>query len=405
MRKYSSILFFLMLTMLSAGQGKLPKVSLISSPKTFVAGSEITLSFVCETPEIPQLFVHDSYGSSLIQGEKKDQQIRFSFPEAFCKRTGVVDWVLVRKKEKPEKGKIEILPKSSSTTKIESYFGPRQIQAGNDYSMLVVMPTDALGNPLPENTPVTIQSYFQGVARSKEIKTGHLMAWQNIPAHEKSGYILVSSTCNGINSNELVTLVYPSNAVNFTISYTRNHPYADGNQLTELTTSGIKDQFGNAVSDGTVVLFDISDHTGYKLKTYGSTIKGVATAEMLHPDRPSTWKVKAFVTGLAESNVIEISYEAALKDFDVNFSEGNRRITIGPLQSFMNQLIPDGARVRLQIFQENKLLEIKSEYSSKGFVNFYLSPEYYKGRQYSFRIETMGMVKNIKTKSYGDGNQ
>jgi len=394
-----------MLTLLATGQEKLPKASLFSSTKKFVAGNEIILAFTCETSEIPQLFVHDSYGSSLIQGEKKDNQVRFHFPEAFCKRTGVVDWILIRKNENTEKGKIEILPQTGSTAKIESYFGPRQIHAGNDYSMLVVMPTDAFGNPLPEKTPVTIHSYFQGDAQSKEVQTGHMMAWQNIPSRKKSGYILVSSTCNGINSSELVTQVYPSNAVNFMISYTRNHRCADGNQLTELTTSVIKDRFGNVVSNGTEVSFDVSDLSGNKLKTYGSTIKGVATAEILHPDHPSTRKVKAFITGLAESNTLEISYESALKDFEVTFSEGNRRIAVGPLQSFMNQLIPDGALVRLQIFQENKLLETKSEYSSKGFANFYLSPEYYKGRQYNFRIKTMGIVKNIKTKSYGDGNQ
>lgn len=405
MRKYSTILLFLILTVIVTGQAKLPKASPLSSPKTFVAGSEITLSFACETQEIPQLFVHDSYGSSLIQGEKKDQQVLFRFPEAFCKRTGLVDWVLVGKNRKPEKGKIEILPKASSTTKIESYFGPRQIQAGNDYSMLVVMPTDALGNPLPEKTPVTIHSYFQGKENTIEVFTSHLIAWQNIPAHEKSGYILVSSTCNGVNSKELQTLVYPSNAVNFTIGNTRNHPYADGNQLTELTTSVIKDQFGNVVSEGTVVTFDISDNSGYKLKTYSYTIKGLATAKMLHPDHQSNWKIKAFITGMAESNTLDISYEPALKDFDVIFSEDNRRISVGPIQSFMNQQIPDGALVRLFILQENKLIETKSETSSKGFVNFYLSPEYYKGREYSFRIESMGVIKNIKTKSYGDGNQ
>jgi len=401
MRNFSIIFYFLLLTFASAGQENLAKNSLLFSQKNFVAGSNITLSFACEASEFPQLFVHHSYGSTLLQGEKKDKLISFQFPEIFSNRSGSVDWMLVGKKGKPEKGSLVILPKVSSTPKIESYFGPRQIQAGNDYSMLVVMPTDDLGNPLPENTPVSIQSYFQGETISTVVPIRHFMGWKNIQAKEKSGYILVSSTCNKLNSNELTTLVYPSNAVDFTIGYSRNHLYADGNQLTTLTTSIINDQFGNVVSDGTLVAFDISDSSGNKLKTFGSTIKGIATAEMLHPDRPANWKIKAFIAGLAESNTLEMTYEAALKNFEVIFSEDNRHISVGPLQSFMNQQIPDGALVRLHIFQDNKLLETKLASSSKGYVKFFLSPEFYTGRQYSFRIESMGVVKIINTKNYG----
>ena len=68
----------------------------------------------------------------------------------------------------------------------------------------------------------------------------------------------------------------------------------------------------------------------------------------------------------------------------------------------MNQLIPDGAIVKLSIFHEDKLIETEIGYSKQGLVYFYLSPEFYKEKTYSFSIETLGITKNIEIKNYTD---
>ena len=137
----------------------------------------------------------------------------------------------------------------------------------------------------------------------------------------------ISSQVNGTSSKEFTSNIYPSNATNFLISWDRNHEYADGNQLTEFSTSVIKDEFENIIADGTMVEFLIHTEENHLLKTYASTINGIAKAKMLHPDSPQTWNVKAYVPGVAESSTIELTYQPILEDFPVKFSAGNRKIT------------------------------------------------------------------------------
>jgi len=304
-------------------------------------------------------------------------------------------------KKQLKTGSFEILPKVDSKTVIESYFGPRSIQAGDrDYSMLVVVPMDAMDNPLPDSTRVMLHKQFYEVIDSVEIFTEKLMAWKNIMAYRKAGNINVSSTVLGINSIELTTNVFPSNATDFQISSFRNHDFADGNQITEFTTSEIKDEWGNTISDGTLVSFYIENEAGMILTTRGSSIEGMATAKIIHPDHPDTWKIKGYVTGLAESNVLEISFRQALKDFEIDFYNKNRSIKVGPLQSFMQQLIPDGAVVKLYIYHQNTLVEVKQETSNNGFVTFKLPKSFYPENTYSFKIEALGKSKTTDVLNY-----
>jgi hypothetical protein len=66
-------------------------------------------------------------------------------------------------------------------------------------------------------------------------------------------------------------------ATDFLIFYSRNHDYADGNQITSFTTSIVKDAYDNTVSDGTMVIFHITYQKTICFKTFGSTINGIAT--------------------------------------------------------------------------------------------------------------------------------
>jgi hypothetical protein len=376
-------------------------MKLISTSKEFVAGSEISLKFKVKSLKSPRLFIHHSYGSTLLNAVQSTDDIEFFIPSKIAAKTGVVHWKLIESSTVYLKGSISIIPESTKKTTIESYLGPNSIQAGNtDFSMLVVIPTDIFDNPLLDNTSVNISNQFLETINSKAKKTKNFIAWQNILSKEKSGAILVSSFCNGINSKELTTNVYPSNPTDFKLFYNRNHEYADGNQLTELSTSIIKDEFGNEVADGTLIDFVIITDENNLLKTSASTINGIAAAKMLHPEKETVWKVRGVVTGLAESNELRISYKSILKDFEVLFSEDSRAITIGPLKSFMNQLVPDGITVTLSIFSNDKLVETLEKTSFEGKVMFYLGPEFYKENPYSFKIEALGISKQLDNISY-----
>jgi hypothetical protein len=70
--------------------------------------------------------------------------------------------------------------------------------------------------------------------------------------------MLVSSQCEQTTTKEIETDIYPSIATNFYYLWGAIKDFVDGNQITKLTTQKITDQFGNLVSDGTLVAFYIT---------------------------------------------------------------------------------------------------------------------------------------------------
>lgn len=365
-------------------------IQLVKDIQQSIAGTPIQLEFSSNNNTLV-LFCTNSYATAVLYPEIKANTIVFKIPEHMYNKRGNLVWKLIENSKEISSGNIDIVT-SSTKTIMESYAGPPSIIAGGvDYFMLVVSPTDSLDNPEPEHTPVKINYQFkdQIVKNNKEIN--NLIAWIRIFSYKQSGRIISNSECNGVPSKEMTTEVYPNNPVDFSISYKRVHDFADGNQITTFKTSIIKDQYDNIVSDGTHVNFVINNSENVYLTTNGNTIDGVATAKMLHPYKEENWKVSAYVDGMAESDTISISYGKLFDKFPVSFSKNNRVITIGPLKSFMNQLIPDGYVTKLHIYENSKLIEIKEEPTRKGIATFLLSPDFYPdNKQYSFVIEAAG---------------
>ena len=87
-----------------------------------------------------------------------------------------------------------------------------------------------------------------------------------------------------------------------------------------------------------------------------------------------------------------------IEDFNVAFSENNRVITVGPLQSFMEQMIPDGLHVKLHIYRGDTLITILTKTSFNGYVHFKLKPAIFENGNYNFNLETAGLTKAYKSK-------
>lgn len=372
-------------------------IKLLTQATQFEAGTPVILKFLNTTSKTPYLYVSNSYGTSIIKANEVSGVLNYAIPQFISNKTGIINWKLLS--EKSLWGKVNIISKQK-TVSIETYLGPPSIEAGStDYAMLVTIPTDAYDNPLANNTELRVKHQFLEKETKDAVIVNNRIAYKNIFSSTKTGRILVSSECLNLNSKEYTINVMPAIPTNFSISSYRNHSYADGNQITSFSTSVIKDKFGNIISDGTYVEFFITNSSNYILKTAGTTISGVAHAKMIHPDHKDEWIIKAFVEGMAESNTIKLAYKPIILDFEVQFSRNNRLITIGPLKSFMNQMVPDGLEVLLSVYVNDIKTQTLSKSAFEGFAIFKLDNNNFSTGNYILKIKSAGIEKtynNIK---------
>jgi hypothetical protein len=372
-------------------------IQLETTQQEFTAGETIVLTFSGTKDASIKLYCANSYGTTIIRPNLENEQLQYTLPTHIANKTGIVNWKLLHKTT-PLSGTLTIIAQAKPVS-METYVGPPSIEAGEkDYTMLVVIPTDALDNPLKENTNVTVKRQFLESEKEETIQTKNLMAYQRAYAPKESGRMLLATECLELNSKEYTVEIMPAIATDFEIFAKRSHAYADGNQITTFTTSVLRDENANIVSDGTFVEFFITNSNGNVLKTTGMTIDGVATAKMIHPDHAETWRIKAYVQGISESNILSLNFKQVIKDVTVVFSENNRIVTVGPLQSFMKQRIPDGLQVTLNISQNGKTLETYMKESREGFVKFELNPNIFSNGTYDLEITTAGITKTVQAK-------
>lgn len=369
----------------------------INTQKTFSAGKPIVIQFKGNFEKKPQLFIIHSLGKTLLDGVFKNGKITYQLPDNFSRKTGLFSWFLIENQKEKIKGKFQILPSEKSKTKLESYLGPPGTLVGDShFVMFVTIPTDGFDNPKKDSTDVTIKHQFLQAITSENLKTNHFIAWKNIFAPTQSGDVLIAASCNNAITKEFDAIIYPSIPTDFNISYHRNHDFADGNQITTLKTTTLKDKFGNIVNNGTKVEFIIKNKENIILKTFGNTINGIASSEIIHPEREENYTISAFVNGICKSNTIQIKYQSINPNFSCSFSKNKRTLQVQQIKSFMNQQIPDGIKVKLKIYYQNQLIDQIIQNSNKGKAIFYLSPDFYPKNKYHFEISTLG--KTIKTK-------
>ena len=383
-----------------------PIIELISNINNSVAGDAVSLSFKTDTVlKDLKLQIKNTYGSVLISPEQTDRElIVFNIPKNFTRIAGPCRWKLILNGNTLHNGNFDIATNAPKATYVESYFGPRSVTVGyNDYSMLTIAPTDAYDNPLDNGTEVTVKYQFLENINELKITTESFFAFYNVRSTLKSGRILVTSACNGTNSKELTTIVYPSNATDFSISSSSAHNFADGNQIITFTSDIIIDEFGNMVTNGTLVTFVIKNENEAYLYTVGTTINGIAEAKTLHPDKASKWEIQAFITGAAASNTIDFSFKAAIKDYPVLFTKGNRNIDIGPFESFMKQLIPDGLLLQLDIYDVDGVFVASKKTTTKnGMCNIFLGEHFLSEGDYVLKLKAAGITKEFTKNIHGD---
>ena len=369
----------------------------IGLKKEYQAGQRIYLKFKNPKNLHPKLYISNSYGSTIIESILTNEQIEFKLPKNFRTKYGKVTFTLLVNGKSDYQGSYFIIPQKNIKT-VETYLGPPSIKAGKyDIAMLVTIPVDYYDNPCEQGTNVIFNSSFLGDENKEEVDIFNLVSHMRINSPYKTGTIFLSCDVYNKSSKEEDLRVEPFTPDNFEIFYDRTHKYADGNQLLKLYTSKLKDEYGNTVADGTYVEFNIKNLAGNYLRTFGTTINGIATAQIVHPDYYDKWVVKATVVGMAYSQELEIIFDKVVKDYPVYFNKDYSEVIVGPIGSFMNQFIPDGLMVNLTVYRDHNLLFEIDKPTVKGKAKISLDKiNLIHKQEYIFNFKVAGINKTFK---------
>lgn len=333
-----------------------------------------------------QLVLSGTYGSIAITPALLDGKPLFVIPSSFTKHAGVVTYHLVQQEQSIQQGTFNLLPATETIGAVETYLGPRSIVANvRDYTMLVSIPTDTLDNMLPDSTQVFLKSQFKNSITTTDHYLSNGFAWKRIFSPLKTGRLSTGSTLEDRSSKELIADIFPDTAQDFSITTERNHDYADGNEIITFGTSQIKDIHGNLMTDGTLVTFYMKDSDGAQWQINASTVNGYAFAKALHPQSPSTWQITAAITGVAKSEVLTQTFTPIIQTIPVQ-KVVDRQLKVGPLTSYLGQLVQDGITVTLYIGDQTF-----ESLSRNGEATFYLKEEDFQKGIYEITIQTLGI--------------
>jgi len=371
-------------------------IKLISTEREFTADDSIVLKFDGKAAE-QLLLIQNGWATIALQPDSTNTDLTFTLPQTITQKSGLAHWSLLHEKTKVAEGSFNILPSKTLSESMESYIGPTSIFADNqDEAMIVSLPQDIFGNPLPDSTIVQLTEKFKNSQNNTSMPVQGMIAHAYVGGHSEIGELFLGTSIENQVSKEFTVSVLPTKSADFNITMERQHHFADGNQIVSFTTSTVKDRNGNTIADGTMVNFVVEDSSGNQYQTYGQTLNGIAVGKMLHPEAPTQWKVKAHISGLSQSNSLELDFEAAVRDYTVHVSENGRTITVGPILSYMKQWIPDGMGIYLEIKgPDGELLLTQETTSRKGMGKFEL-PENMNAHENTMIITVAEIEKRIE---------
>lgn len=239
--------------------------------------------------------------------------------------------------------------------------GPRSIMVGGEqWTMVIATPRDALDNPIAEGSPVTFRAQHPVAPPAAPttgvetviIPTQHLLAWRRIHSRTHAGSLRIAVNADFGHSPERIVLVTPGLPLPFQLLTDKVDVVADGRQLVRITSSQIRDRFGNVLPDGTsaLVLATIGELDRRSLPVI--TIDGRLYTTIQAPSQPGRMTLQGWIAGvLSEPLTMTFTAGPAIQPIPVvtkKTAEG-LQVIAGPLVGDLGQFIPDGAAVTFTI--------------------------------------------------------
>jgi len=249
------------------------------------------------------LLLSGSYGPRLYAGAVVDGAAEFAIPGGDLEESGLVT-VAADLDGARERGTFVVEP-AAPVEPVTPLVGARSIVAdGAHWAMVVAVPFDRFGNPVADDTPVTMRADHPGGWLEEDVvPTEHLLAWKRIWSGTRAGRTAVSVAVQGQSGPEADLLEIAGWPVPFELFVADPEAaVADGRRLLELRTGIIVDAYDNPMPDGTQITFVVEDLDGTTRRIEAYTLDGVARTILEAPDTPgrvSVWGVAYGVQGEA----------------------------------------------------------------------------------------------------------
>jgi hypothetical protein len=360
---------------------------------TYIAGTPINILY--EGVQHPtHLVVSHSYGTYMLYPKHNGEVVSFDIPNAIAEKRGGLDMILYAKEQIIDRANTLIIPETLKNPEIEAYCGPKHlIVGGKDQAMMTLSLLDQYGNPYPRGTIVALNSMISDQKSTVSIETDDLIGYHRIASPNKTGFGAVSAAFGQVGSKEFRLDFYANDPMDYYISVERQHGFADGSQLVRISTSVIKDGFGNVVEDGTLINFQIRDTQGTVISIWGESIEGIAEISIPAPIRATNWIIDSFIANYAKSNSTSLSFAQAIDELAV--SSTGSVLSIGPVLSFMNQFVKEGTLVKIEMKgrrQYSFLLPIKNAKCSLLYED-----QFVEEGAYTIVVSLGGLTQTIKT--------
>ncbi|MFD2574382.1 hypothetical protein ACFSUS_27350 [Spirosoma soli] len=325
----------------------------LQAPDSVAAGQPLRIQLSTQHVQLGEhltLVWQGGWGTQVFEQTVTGTVLNVALPKHWTTRSGVQALRVWHRSKLVAAQTIHVRPQQPAQP-LDLYLGAKSIIAdGWHWSMITAIPSDSLGNPAPVETPVQFRFLRpNGHRNDLTSATHHLVAYQRITAQTNTGKTIVGVRAGNVSGKEKELLEVPGFPVNFKIEASNYTPLADQRQGFRILTNVLVDQHNNVVSDGTLVQFRCVDPDGSIRLIKGYTLRGGAEVALENPGYAGSMQVSASVYGAGRSNVLTLRFPENLKSVPVQIDQKRHRLRIGPLTESLDQLVPNGTMVTVQI--------------------------------------------------------
>ncbi len=233
---------------------------------------------------------------------------------------------------------------------IESYIGSKSIPADNGlhWSMFTILPVDEFNNMVINSTKLVIKELRpNGEFVVKNVKTKDGIGFTKITSKTMKGKTLISTSSGSAYSKEKELLELPNFPKNIFLKPESDILYADSRQFFKLITNELFDNYGNRVSDGTLIKFKVVDSKGNQSFYRTFSMDGLASVNIQNPDNPGNLSVLGYIDNLVYSQALNLNFKPYVTNFNLQFIDNKEYLLIGPVIGPLNQLVSDGKEANI----------------------------------------------------------